>query len=96
MKAEEGKAKKSVKKKVFWIVLAVILAVLLIPIPMRLKDGGTLELKAILYEADFLNRLDEDPETGEPRIRKGFYLDVLGMTVIDNTYLVDPAELSGE
>lgn len=90
MKEANGKDKKNGKKKVIWIVLAVILAVLLIPIPMRLKDGGTLKLRAILYEADFCNSLAEDPETGEPRIRKGFYLDVLGHTVIDNTYLVVP------
>ena len=95
MKEANGDPKKSGKKKVIWIVLAVILAVLLIPIPMRLKDGGTLELRAILYEADFLNQLYDDPETDEHKIRKGFYLDILGHTVIDNSYLVDPAEMSG-
>ena len=90
MKEANGKDKKNGKKKVIWIVLAVILAVLLIPIPMRLKDGGTLELRAILYEAGFMNQLAEDPETREPAVRKGFYLDVLGHSVIDNTYLVAP------
>ena len=37
------------KKKINFIVV-IILILALIPIPMKLKDGGSVEYKAILYE----------------------------------------------
>ena len=37
------------KKKILIAVIVIILLVLLIPIPMRLKDGGTIEYKALIY-----------------------------------------------
>lgn len=84
------KVKKSPWRRLIIIIVILALLILLVPIPRRLKDGGTLELRAILWEAGILNRLDQDPETDEPRIRKGFYLDILGTPVYDNSYLVEP------
>ncbi|MBO6062223.1 MAG: hypothetical protein J6P98_08970, partial [Clostridia bacterium] len=84
------KVKKNPRRRLIIYIVVLALLILLVPIPLRLKDGGTLELRAILWEAGILNRLDQDPETGEPRIRKGFYLDILGMSVYDNSYLVEP------
>ena len=38
------------RKKVLLIVLSIILVLCLIPMPMRLKDGGTVMYCAVLYK----------------------------------------------
>lgn len=43
------KAKIPISKKITIIVICVVCAVLLIPIPCWYKDGGTFELKALLW-----------------------------------------------
>lgn len=42
------KAKMPISKKITIIVISVVCALLLIPIPARYKDGGTFELNAVL------------------------------------------------
>ena len=37
------------KKRVKVVIIIVICAILLVPIPVRYKDGGTVEYNAILY-----------------------------------------------
>lgn len=47
------------KKKIIALILAtLVLAILLIPIPMHLKDGGTVVWSAIVYRVIVWNTLD--------------------------------------
>lgn len=61
------------KKIIIGIVIAVIL-VLLMPIPMRLKDGGSIEFKAILYTVTKYHKIDFDSEKG--------YIDGIGIKIL--------------
>ena len=44
------------KKKVI-ILICVILVIMLIPVRLQLKDGGTVEYKSILYKVSKVHRL---------------------------------------
>ena len=46
------------KKTILFIILGIIL-LMLIPIPNRIKDGGSIEYKAILYKITKVHRLNE-------------------------------------
>ena len=48
------------KKKLIIGICILLIAVLLIPIPMRLKDGGTVRYTAILYTIEDVHRLNPD------------------------------------
>lgn len=52
------------KKKIIIIVAIVIFILMLIPIPVRLKDGGSVEYKAVLYKYTKIHRLSEKSYTG--------------------------------
>ena len=60
------------------IVLVIILAILLLPIPLRLKDGGSGEYKAILYKVTKLHQL---PPEGRGSYIEGFEIEILGKTI---------------
>ena len=45
------------KKKIIIAIAIIIAVVLLFPIPMRLKDGGTVKYQAILYSISDVHRL---------------------------------------
>jgi len=45
------------KKKIRIVVIIVLLLILFIPIPIHLKDGGTIEYKALLYKISKIHRL---------------------------------------
>lgn len=52
-------------KKIIIITICVLLAlILLIPIPLRLKDGGTVVYQAVLYRVEDVHRLDHNSEDG--------------------------------
>lgn len=63
------------------IIIIVFLLILLIPIPMRLKDGGTVEYRAILYKISKVHRLNVYSETG---YHDGLIIEVLGMQIYNN------------
>lgn len=70
------------KRKVMigvWILLAIIL---LIPIPMRLKDGGTVIYHAILYRVEDVHRLA--PAGSDQEYIKGTIVKILGVEVFNN------------
>ena len=52
------------KKKILIAVIVIILLVLLIPIPMRLKDGGTIEYKALIYTISKVHKLNHNSASG--------------------------------
>ncbi len=46
------------RKKVILVVIIIVILILLVPIPFHLKDGGTVEYKALMYEVAKVNRLN--------------------------------------
>ena len=73
------------KKKIIFVTL-IILLIMLIPIKNRLKDGGSIEYKAILYKYTKIHRLSENSKTG---YIDGWSLSILGKKVneVINTYV---------
>ena len=56
------------------VIVCILLAVfLLIPIPLRLKDGGTVEYKALVYRVESGKEYEE-----------GIIIKVLGIEVYNN------------
>lgn len=45
------------KKKVIIVLVVIILFILLVPIPFKLKDGGTIEYKSLTYKISKVHRL---------------------------------------
>lgn len=68
------------KKIVVGIVIAIVF-ILLIPIPMRLKDGGSIEFKAILYTIIKYHQIDLNSETG---YIDGIGIEILGKEIYNN------------
>ena len=70
-------------KKTIIITICVLLAiVLLVPIPLRLKDGGTVVYRAVLYSIEDVHRLDHNSESG---YIEGIVINVLGFEIYNNT-----------
>lgn len=66
------------KKENLRLISIILAAVLLIPIPLRLKDGGTVKYQALLYSITDLHRLAMDQEDG---YEDGIIIEILGMRV---------------
>jgi hypothetical protein len=68
------------KKKIIVGIIIVLLIILLIPFPLRYKDGGTVEYRAVLYSVTNYHSIKADG---------GFYtgieIKIIGKTVYDNT-----------
>lgn len=73
------------KKKAIIIVCVLLAIVLLFPIPMRLRDGGTVQYKAILYTVSDVHSLAtvEDQEAGK-EINEGIIIEILGFEIVNN------------
>ena len=71
------------KKK---IIITLVLLLLLFPIPMKLKDGGTIEYKALVYKISKVKRLTiggkEDKKIKE--YEQGIIIEILGFEVYNN------------
>ena len=72
------------KKKLIIGICILLIAVLLIPIPMRLKDGGTVRYTAILYTIEDVHRLNPDINSDQEYL-EGTIIKILGMEVFNNT-----------
>ncbi|MBR5592989.1 MAG: hypothetical protein IKW46_02835 [Bacteroidaceae bacterium] len=73
------------KKKAIIIVCVLLAIVLLFPIPMRLRDGGTIQYKAILYTVSDVHSLAavEDQEAGK-EFNEGIIIEILGFEIVNN------------
>ena len=71
------------KKKVMIGICVLLAIVLLIPIPMRLKDGGTVVYHAVLYQVEDVHRLGA-VDTAEDEYLEGMIVRILGMEVYNN------------
>ena len=69
------------KKKILIAVIVIILLVLLIPIPMRLKDGGTIEYKALIYTISKVHRLNHNSKSGYDN---GLIIKMFGKEIYNN------------
>ncbi len=74
------------KKKKMLIIIAIILVlgILLFPIRMNLKDGGSISYKSLLYEVTKIHQLSPDVDGVKPYI-DGFEIKILGMRVYKKT-----------
>lgn len=66
------------KKKV---IVILVLFVLLIPIPFKLKDGGTIEWTSLTYKVSKVHKVNHNSKTG---YEEGIIIEILGMKVYDN------------
>ena len=71
------------KKKVIIIIL-IILILLLVPVPFKLRDGGSTEYRAILYSVTKYNKLSETEEDGTTKYISGTEIKVLGFEVYND------------
>lgn len=75
------------KKIIFGIIIAILLA-LLVPIPIKLRDGGTIEYTAILYKISkvhSLKSIEEQEKTGE-MYNEGTIIKILGFEIYNNVF----------
>ncbi len=72
------------KKIVIAIAIIIAMVVLLTPIRMNLKDGGSVRYKSLVYEITKIHQLAPDIDGVKPYI-DGFEVKILGMTVYRDT-----------
>ena len=71
------------KKKVMIGICVLLVIVLLVPIPMRLKDGGTVVYHAVLYQVEDVHRLGA-VDTAEDEYLEGMIVRILEMKVYNS------------
>ena len=73
-------------KKNYFVVIAIIvvLVILLTPIRMNLKDGGSVRYKSLVYEVTKIHQLAPEVDGVKPYI-DGFEIKILGMTIYRKT-----------
>ena len=82
------------KNKKIWIVIIVIIAlILLFPIPMRLKDGGSIKFQAALYSVTKYHKLDHETESG---YIDGIGIEILGLEILNTTDKVETHTVTEE
>lgn len=73
------------KKKAILIMAVLLAIVLFFPIPLRLRDGGTVQYKAILYTVSDVHSLAtiEEQEAGI-EFNEGIIIEILGLELFNN------------
>ena len=72
-------------KKKFFVVIVIVFVILLTPVRMNLKDGGSVRYKALVYEVTKIHQLSPEVDGVKPYI-DGFEIKILGMTVYREIY----------
>lgn len=72
------------KKPVLIISLILAAVILLTPIPLRLKDGGSVRYKSLVYEVTKIHQLSPEADGFKPYI-DGFEVKILGITIYRET-----------
>ena len=68
--------------KKLWMGICIALALLLlIPVPIRMKDGGSVEYRAVLYSVTDVHRLAPEAQSG---YLEGTVIEILGVEVFNN------------
>ncbi len=68
------------KKMAIALIALLVLAILLIPIRLPLKDGGSVVYKSLAYEVTVLHQLTPEPNGERPYI-DGLEIKILGISV---------------
>ena len=73
------------KKRIYVIIISILLLVLLIPIPRHLKDGGTVEYQALVYKISNIHSLAsmEDMEKGK-EYNEGIIIELFGFEIYNS------------
>ena len=69
------------KKKILLAACVLLVIILLCPIPSRMKDGGTVKYRGLLYSVSDVNRLAPSKESGH---ETGIVIEILGMQVFNS------------
>ena len=69
-------------KSIIIIVIIIVLIILLFPIPNKLKDGGTIEYKALLYTITNYHKIA--PEENEKEYLEGVKFEILGFEIFNS------------
>ena len=76
------------KKKILIVVIIVIILILLFPIRIQLRDGGTVEYKALLYKVSKVHKLISIEEMEkEGKVKEyddGIVVEILGFEIFNN------------
>ena len=72
------------KKKFAVITIILVLIIMLFPIRMNLKDGGSVSYKSLFYEITKIHQFAPDVDGVKPYI-DGIEVKILGMTVYRET-----------
>ena len=67
-------------KKIIILIIVIIALILLFPIPMRLKDGGSIRFQALLYNVTIYHKLNHQVESGYV---DGIGIEILGADVLN-------------
>ena len=70
------------KKRTIITLIIVVTAILIIPVPMRLKYGGTVRYQAALYGISNVHRLA--PTENDVAYEDGIIVEILGIEVFNN------------
>ena len=75
------------QKKVNIIIIVVAMLILLTPIRMNIKDGGSVRYKSLVYEVTKIHQLDliENDDRVKPFI-EGLEIKILGMRIYRKTW----------
>ena len=73
------------KKKAIIIICVLLAIVLLFPVPLRLRDGGTAQYRAILYTVSDVHSIAtiEEQETGKG-FNEGIIIEMLGFEIFNS------------
>ena len=69
------------KKKIVIIICVLLAIALLFPIPLRMKDGGTVKYQAVLYSVSDVHRLAPSEDSG---YEDGIIIEILGIQIFNN------------
>ena len=67
-------------KKILITIIVIIALILLFPIPMKLKDGGSIKFQAALYSITKYHQLNHETETG---YIDGIGVEILGIEIVN-------------
>ena len=74
-------------KRLKWLIpLIIILAILFTPVPLRMKDGGSVTYTAITYQVTDYHRHAEVDGIGG--YTEGFRVVILGVEILEHTEFV--------
>jgi len=71
------------KKKIIATICILLAIILLVPIPMRMKDGGTVKYQSVLYSISDVHRLAPSEASG---YEDGIIVEILGMQIYNNVH----------